>query len=392
MLRTATKWIVVAAMVFLTVGCGSEPEQIDPALDLERALQGVIDSVVDGDQAIHGAALAVIAPSLGLEWEGAAGMADPAAGTAMTPGNPVRIASNTKTYVAAAFLRLAEDGRLDLNDPIGEHLPVEFVEILKSDGYDPGATTIRHLLTHTSGLYDHGEAAAYTEAIIADPEHRWTPFEQLTFTVDWGSPHAAPGTVYSYSDSGYVLLGQILQRATGLPLSRAVRELVGFEGLGLASTWWETLEPEPAGVADRAHQFYGDLDVHGFDPSFDLYGGGGLVATMGDLGRFFDGLFRDRVYDDPKTIDIMLSSFDDLDARPDASERSLAPGAYRMGVWVLETGGFTTYHHTGFWGTMAVHAPDLDLTVAATVNQNQSKPVFDTILRETIAIVEDAIS
>jgi CubicO group peptidase (beta-lactamase class C family) len=58
-----------------------------------------------------------------------------------------------------------------------------------------------------------------------------------------------------------------------------------------------------------------------------------------------------------------------------------------MGVWVLETDGLTTYHHTGFWGTMAVHVPELDLTVAATVNQNQSKPVFDRILAETIRIV-----
>ena len=53
-----------------------------------------------------------------------------------------------------------------------------------------------------------------------------------------------------------------------------------------------------------------------------------------------------------------------------------------MGVWVLETNGHTTYHHTGFWGTMAVHVPELDLTLAVTANQNQAKPVFDRILTE----------
>ena len=58
-----------------------------------------------------------------------------------------------------------------------------------------------------------------------------------------------------------------------------------------------------------------------------------------------------------------------------------------MGVWVLETEGYTTYHHTGFWGTMAVHVPELDLTLAATANQNQAKPVFDQILTEVIRIV-----
>jgi CubicO group peptidase (beta-lactamase class C family) len=85
----------------------------------------------------------------------------------------------------------------------------------------------------------------------------------------------------------------------------------------------------------------------------------------------------------------MLSTFDGVHARPDAAERALPPGVYRMGVWVLESDGHITYRHTGFWGTMAVHVPDLDLTVAVTVNQNQAKPVFDRILAETIRIVEE---
>lgn len=54
---------------------------------------------------------------------------------------------------------------------------------------------------------------------------------------------------------------------------------------------------------------------------------------------------------------------------------------------MLETEGYTTYHHTGFWGTMAVHVPELDLTIAATANQNQLKPVFDRIPAEVIRIV-----
>jgi CubicO group peptidase (beta-lactamase class C family) len=60
-----------------------------------------------------------------------------------------------------------------------------------------------------------------------------------------------------------------------------------------------------------------------------------------------------------------------------------------MGVWVLETEGYTTYHHTGFWGTMAVHVPELDLTIAATANQNQLGPGFDEIVSSTIRIVEE---
>jgi D-alanyl-D-alanine carboxypeptidase len=344
---------------------------------------------VADEPAIRGAALAVSAPTLGLEWAGAAGLADPATGTAMTPSMPVRIASNTKTFVAAAVLRLVEDGRLDLDAPLAEALPREAADLLASDGYDLGAITVRHLLTHTSGIHDHTEGEAYAEAIVADPRHRWTPVEQIARAVALGDPHAPPGEVYSYCDTGYVLLGLVLERATGQPLAAAVRQLVDFEGLGLDSTWWETLEPAPAGVPDRAHQLFGDADTHGFDPSFDLYGGGGLVAPVDDVARFFGALFRGRVYHDPATLDLMLTTVEGARPREDASAGSLPPGAYRMGVWVRELEGRTVYQHTGFFGTVAAFVPDLDLTVAATVNQNTGR-AFDRILAGSIRVVEDS--
>lgn len=372
---------------FFSLGCEqAEDPQSTPGLD--TTFQAIIESVVAADN-IRGAALAVISPSRGIDWEGAAGLADPANGIPMSPANPVRIASNTKTYTAAAALRLVEDDRLDIDSPIEIHLPPELVDLLRSGDYDPSVITIRHLLTHTGGLNDHGAADAYTEAIIADPQHHWTPVEQITGLVEWGSKLGEPGEIYSYSDSGYVLLGVIIEETTGLKLGPAVRELVGLDALGLASTWWEIMEPPPEGVADRAHQFLGEQDVTAFVPYFDLYGGGGVAATMGDLGRFFDAVFRGGVYHDPATLETMLSTFEGLAAAPDADEKALPPGAYRMGMWVLDTEGRTTYHHTGFWGTTAIHVPDLDLTIAATANQNQCGDDFDRIVAEVIRIVAE---
>ena len=370
----------------IALSCSGSPEP--PAVDDPSAeLQTLIESVVSEDEGIHGASLAVFRPSAGLAWEGAAGYADPDAGTPMTPAHPVRIASNTKTYVAATVLRLAETGRIDLDSAIGDHLPTEHTEFLETDGYDPAAITVRHLLTHTGGLFDHGGAEAYTEAIIADPTHHWTPVEQITALVEWGDKLGEPGQVYNYSDSGYVLLGVIVEQITGQDLAEAVRELVGFDGLGLDATWWEIMEAPPEGSKERAHQFLGDLDVTEFLPYYDLYGGGGIATTMGDLARFHGAVFRGEVFDDPATVDIMLSTLDGIEESPTANERSLPPGAYRMGVWVLETEGFTSYHHTGFWGTLALHIPELDLTIAATSNQHEVGPGFDEIPAEVIRIV-----
>jgi D-alanyl-D-alanine carboxypeptidase len=258
MRHAATGFTLIAISLTSFTGC-SQPEDPTREAVLQTEFQALIDAVVAEDDAVHGASMAVFSPSSGLDWEGAAGFADPEAKTPMTPSHPVRIASNTKTYVAAAVLRLAESGRIDLDSVIGDLLPVEFSELLESDGYDPSTITVRHLLTHTGGLYDHGDAEAYTEAIIADPRHHWTPTEQITALVEWGDKLDEPERIYSYSDSGYVMLGLIIERITGQGLAEAVRELVGFDNLELASTWWEIMEPAPVVKMERPNQFLGYL-------------------------------------------------------------------------------------------------------------------------------------
>ncbi len=316
--------IVVGA---ICLGCGSQTT----GPDLGTQLQSILDSEVQNNDAVRGAGLHADAPALGLFWEGAAGLADPGSGRPMTAETPVRIASNTKTFIAATVLRLAEEGMLDIDDPIADHLPQEYVAMLEGDGYDPEAMTIRHLLTHTSGLFDHSALDRYTEALMADPMHRWTRTEQLQSAVDWGDPHGAPGDFYTYCDTGYVLLGGVIEQASGQPMAVAVRELVGYEKLGLDSTWWETLEPQPTGVPDRARQFLGDFDTADFDPSFDLYGGGGIASTVGDLARFYRALFTGGVFADPATSGVMLTAVDGASPLPDAG-----PPGYRMGIWVVE--------------------------------------------------------
>jgi len=170
----------------------------------------------------------------------------------------------------------------------------------------------------------------------------------------------------------------------------AVRELLDFEGLDLTSTWWETLEPRPTGVPDRAHQFYAEYDTADFNPSFDLYGGGGIASTVGDLARFYRALFTGGVFADPATAGVMLTTVDGVQALPGASERALPPGAYRMGIWVVEVEGLTTYRHTGFFGTLATYVPELDLVVTVTTNQNSDQGVLNKLALETIRVVAEA--
>ena len=205
-----------------------------------RTLRAAMRADLRSDPKLPGEALAVDAP--GVHVALAVGDADADADTPLLPGTPFRVASVTKTFVAAAVLRLVEQHRVALDDPIATYLAPETVALLTSGGYDPQRITLRELLDHTSGLYDYASSDAYDDVNTYDPTHQWTAREQLQFAMDHGAPVGPPGEKYHYSDTGYVLLGEILQRVTGDTLPGAVRGLLHFDRLGLADTWWEKLE------------------------------------------------------------------------------------------------------------------------------------------------------
>ena len=380
-------WFPAIVVAGTTVVLSCRPSIEAPVASVANELQTIVAAAIEGSEFDFGAALRVDAPRLGLTWEGAAGVADPSTGEEMTAAIPVLVASNTKTFISASILKLWEQGRLDIDDPIAMYLPGEYVELLRGDGYDPEAITIRHLLTHTSGLFDFADTDIYTEEIMADPKHRWTRTEQLESAMEWGDPYGPPGEVYRYCDTGYILLGEILERITGQTMPDAVRQLVDYDSLGLYSTWFETLEPRPDRVPAPAHQFWAGVDITTIDPSVDLYGGGGLASTVGDLAVFFRAVFTGGVFEDPSIVDTMLSTLEVERAGPDYFGSELRVGEYRMGVTVTEMGGYTVYRHGGFYGTMAAYVPDLDLAVGATVNRTESGEALYSMVESAIEAV-----
>ena len=256
----------------------SQPPGRPVADSVQTRLQQLADSVVAARPRMPGIIIAVEQPATGKRWSVAAGLADTARRIGLTPDQPVRLASNTKTYTAAAVLRLMEMGRLSLSDPLATHLPQSVDSLLRRDGYATDIITIEQVLNHRAGLNEHPAVRSYIAKLRTDPLHHWTPREQLQWLVDSLAPVGPPGAQFRYSDDGYVLLGLIVERYTGQSLGPAVRSLVRFDKLGLRHTWWETLEPAPPGEPDRAHQYLGGFDAYGIDPSFDHYADGGPRA------------------------------------------------------------------------------------------------------------------
>lgn len=333
-----------------------------PADSVGPALQRLADSVIAARPRMPGIIIAVESKALGRRWNAAAGMSDTARKVPLAVEQPVRLASNTKTYVAAALLRLVEQGRLALADPLAKYLPPDVDALLRRDGYRTDSITIEQVMSHRAGFSEHPAVPSYTERLRTNPRYRWTPREQLTWLVDSLSPVGPAGAQFRYSDSGYVLLGLIVETLTGKPLGPAVRSLVGFEKLGLQHTWWETMEAEPKGMRDRAHQYLAGFDAYGIDPSFDLYGGGGIVATVGDMAHFLTALFDGAVFAKPSTLETMNTP------------RSAEMAGYGLGLFGANVRGLRGRGHAGFWGTTVMTFPDVGITIAvATTDQSEAR-------------------
>jgi D-alanyl-D-alanine carboxypeptidase len=346
-------------LVFLTFVWLALVPALAGAADARLAadLQQILADFLAENPAAPGVTAYVVCPDLGLEWTGAVGRAAHGGDAPLTPAHTFRIASNTKTYTAAAVLRLVETGRLRLDDPLATCLPAGQAALLAGDGYDLGAITLRQVLSHTAGLADHSGDDRYAEAIIAEPQRAWTRDEQVRRCVELFDPLGPPGGQFVYSDTGYVLLGGIVERVTGRELAAAVRELLGLARLGLGATWWEYAETAPAGAGPRAHQYSGELDITDWNASFDLYGGGGLVTDVRDLGRFMRALLAGRVLRDQATLAAMTG-----DGTP----------PYRLGLMCVDLGGRLAWGHQGFWNTFAFQVPTLDATVAGCILNHEA--------------------
>jgi D-alanyl-D-alanine carboxypeptidase len=165
-----------------------------------------------------GLAAAVRLPD-GTVWYGTTGVLWPD-GPAVTVDTPFAWGSITKTLVASLVLRLVSEGVLDLDDPLATWFP---------DYPQARRITLRMLLGHTSGIFDYFQHPDYPERVYEDPLHAWTPQEILSLT---GKRTNAPGAAFSYSNTNYVLLGLILEQATGEDLADLVHDQL-LEPLGL---------------------------------------------------------------------------------------------------------------------------------------------------------------
>lgn len=290
----------------------------------------------------------------------------------LTIDTPFRIASNTKTFTAATILRLWEEGKIELDAAINNYIDCKLIDILENASYNTSQITVRHLLNHSSSLSDHADRD-YIIQILKNPQHKWTIEEQLLKAVNNPLKSRQVGQNYSYSDTGYILLGNIIECVTNQSLGVAVREYLKFNQLGLRSTWWERIEPVPVGTKPRAHQYIGKYDTTLFDPSMDCFGGGGLIMSSRDLALWMAMLFEGKIYNNSQTLNEMKS----MGKHQNADQ-------YRLGLMYEDHGDYQIYYHTGFWGSAAFYCPEKKISIAGFTPICEKRPQLLNIFHEII--------
>lgn len=227
-------------------------------------------------------ATVLIAKKGEIIYQKAFGKADLELDVTMRPDHIFRIGSITKQFTACAILKLAEDGKLALDDEITKFLPD-----YPTQGHK---ITIKHLLHHTSGIKSYTGMEKWTPEI-----HRkdFTPQEMVDFFKDEPMDFA-PGEKMKYNNSGYFLLGYIIEKASGLDYGNYI-ETTFFEPLGMNSSSYDRTEEI---IPNRASGYGASENSYANAPYLSMtqpYGAGSLLSTVSDLNTWYQAVVSGKV-------------------------------------------------------------------------------------------------
>ncbi|AGM02717.1 serine hydrolase domain-containing protein [Amycolatopsis keratiniphila] len=217
-----------------------------------------------------------------------AGYANQVTREAAGPHHRFRIASNTKAFVATVVLQLAGEGKLSLDDPIERRLP----GVVRGPGYEPEKITPRMLLNHTSGVHDPLDPHFFDPYLVqGNRAHVITPSEVIRRSlVD--RPSFSPGSGVGYSNTGYLLLGKVIEKVTRNDVREEIRRRI-LDPLELGRTYFPLWSPFLRGPHLHGYDM-GGQDMTVFSPSYD-WTAGAMVSTVEDLARFHRALLAGRL-------------------------------------------------------------------------------------------------
>ena len=287
------------------------------------------------------------------------GLADMELGVAIEPEMVFRLGSITKQFSAVAIMMMVEQGKLRLDQPLAEMLP-DYPDVYDSK------VTLEHLLTHTSGIPSYTGMADFWQSSRKDH----SVAEMLDY-FDEKELEFEPGARWVYNNSGYFLLGAILEAVSGKTYAEVMQEML-FTPLGLEhTTYGDPTRVTPGRV--EGYQFIdGEYRVADFISMTAPYAAGSLLANVDDLARWKDAL--EAAHAGGEGL-LEKSSLDKM-----WTEYRLADGSgsgYGFGWQLGELQGHRVIHHGGGihgFSTFALWLPEPDIFVAVLSNGHPQRP------------------
>lgn len=353
------------------------------AQSLEQKFQFILDTTYQAHEDAIGFMVHVESPDKNISWTSAVGFSGKDKNNELDKDQPLLIASNTKTYVSAAILKLVENGKLKLDESIIKLVKRKTKKLLKKNGYDINKITVRHLLSHTSGITDYVDDA-YFSFVDENPNFIWTRNGQIKLAMRKAQPDEV-GVKYAYGDINYLLLTEIIERKTKKPFYEAIRSLLAFEKHKLNTTWFVDLEDRPINARPFANQYSSKFKESSLniDPSWDLYGGGGLASNVKDLALFFQLLFEGKIIEDKSVLSEMS-----LYVIPKEDSRNYCLGVFNIPSFF----GDNVYYHGGFWGTDVIYIPEINAAISIFTLVREKRDVNIQVNRDIMNLLKSYFS
>lgn len=248
-----------------------------------------IQAIVDGFTARGVPGAMVFARDGGERWSVTSGTGELGQKTPIRPRDRVRVASNTKMFLASVTLQLVGEGTVALDAPIEQYLP----GLVQGNGYDGTKITVRQLLSHTSGMAD------YVQDVLADPtanDHPWPPADLVAIGLSH-PPLFEPGAGWAYSNTGYIVLGMLVEAVTGNDVGTEITDRL-IRPLHLGQTSYPRAGDKTI-AGPHAHGYFAFpgrpvADVTELEPSLPG-AAAALISTGPDLTRFVRALLAGTV-------------------------------------------------------------------------------------------------
>ena len=324
-----------------------------------------IDSLLEQAYTPEGPGAAVLLAKDGETlYRRAMGLANLELAVSLSPEMVFQIASLTKPFTAQAILMLAEAGQLTVTDPVSKFLP---------DCTHLASITLEHLLTHTSGLVNYVELPEWWVVHRQD-----LAVNELIALFKDRPLVSAPGVRWAYCNSGYALLGAVIEAISGQSYAEFVEQRL-LAPLGMRQSAYENLSRVLAGRV-TGYQVSGEgyMNAEYLSPTH-TYAAGALVSTVDDLARWSQALFSGQVLQ-PETLRRAFSPYRLADG-------SLA--TYGYGWFIAEHQGHALVEHLGSLPGFAhymIGVPAERLFVVVLSNRASQNAVPDQLARQIIAL------